>query len=49
MNVQVMLNGDDGRLANGPDRSVHTITLSSEFPVVEGEINANGIEVITEW
>ena len=46
--LQVELNVDDGSLANGPHLSGQTIHLDSDFPVVEGEFNANGIEVIIE-
>lgn len=42
------LNEQTGELAYGPERSLETIALSSNFPVVEGQINANGIEVLIE-
>lgn len=44
--MQVSLNLAGGGLADGPDHPGDIITMSSEFTMVEGEFNANGIEVI---
>ena len=45
---QVKLDEHTGELANGPEHSPETIALSSNFPVVEGQVNANGIEVLID-
>lgn len=43
--AQVKLDRDTGRLYDEPEYAVTTIPLSSDFVTVEGELNANGIEV----